>query len=57
MTRSDLVARLAALHGIEVQEAGHALAAVLDAIGAGLSQGDRIELCDFGVFSRQGRSA
>ncbi len=50
VTRADLVERLALSAGISVRDAELVLSTVLDAIGAGLAEGHRIELRGFGVF-------
>ncbi|MGI9501262.1 MAG: HU family DNA-binding protein [Geminicoccaceae bacterium] len=50
MTRSDLIIRLASSAAISNRDAELVLRTVFEAIGAGLAEGDRIELRGFGVF-------
>ena len=57
VTRVGLTERLAAAAGIRVDEAASAMTAVLETIGAGLADGDRIELRGFGIFSSVRRDA
>ena len=53
ITRAVLVKRLASSAGISAREAEQVLSTVLDAIGAGLAEGHRIELRGFGAFERR----
>ncbi|MGI9502120.1 MAG: HU family DNA-binding protein [Geminicoccaceae bacterium] len=50
VTRADLIARLALMAAITTRDAELVLRVVLDEIGAGLAEGQRVELRGFGVF-------
>lgn len=50
VTRADLIGRLASMAAITPRDAELVLRVVLDEIGAGLAEGQRVELRGFGVF-------
>lgn len=52
MTKSELIARLAARHGqFSVADVELAVKTILDALARNLSRGERIEIRGFGSFS------
>lgn len=53
VTRADLITRLASSAAISIKDAEPVLSTVLESIGDGLAQGQRIELRGFGVFQRR----
>ena len=58
MIRSELVLRVAEMNPhLPVRTVEATVDAILDLIAAGLTQGDRVELRNFGVFSTRHRQA
>jgi integration host factor subunit beta len=57
ITRSDLIARLAAAADVSERDAGVVVGTVFETIGQALARDERIELRGFGAFSVRKRDA
>lgn len=57
MTKTDLIAAVAAKTELTKKDAEKAIAAVIDAISEGLKSGDKIQLMGFGTFEVRERAA